>query len=88
MCESKQLNGARLEAEGLWGEQRGQGSTGASLHGGQKEGEKKRLSHSVPAWCSHSPHRADTRGPLAGNDGGKRQEILEDRIKQASATVD
>lgn len=49
MCESKQLNGARLEAEGLWGEQRGQGSTGASLHGGQKEGEKKRLSHSVPA---------------------------------------
>lgn len=40
MCESKQLNGARLEAEGLWGEQRGQGSTGASLHGGQEEGEK------------------------------------------------
>lgn len=50
-CESEQLDGARLEAEELWGEQRGQGGARASLHGGQEEGEKR---------CSHTQH---LRGP-------------------------
>ena len=88
MCESERLNSAHLEAKGLWGEQQGWGGTRASLHGGQEEGEKRCSSHLAPAWSLRSPHRADMHGSPAGNDGGRRQEILEDEIKQASTTAD